>query len=197
MGPRAQRRAQTQNQSVLRPIPSPDAVWTRPAPARGETRPGITRGFLPVSFQRSLNMALTPGAVADVTDARLSQLHDWLSILPATHGLYIDMLQPASADASFHRYLRLDDVISSRPGTLVVVGAPPPQEDCRLFVHVAGLLNGVDMRTPLVLERDLAQSFSLPTDLGPQIYLQSLRERDFDLTYANTLSHPATRTLVR
>ena len=142
-------------------------------------------------------MASTPGAAAGATDARLSQLRDWLGTLPAARGLRIDTLQPASADASFRRYFRLDSAVSGKPGTLVVMDAPPPQEDCRPFVHVAGLLNGAGVRAPLVLEQDLAQGFLLLTDLGPQTYLQSLRERDFDLAYANTLFRPAIHTLVR
>lgn len=142
-------------------------------------------------------MASTPGAAAGATDARLSQLRDWLGTLPAAHGLRIDTVQPASADASFRRYFRLDSAGSGKPGTLVVMDAPPPQEDCRPFVHVAGLLNGAGVRAPQVLEQDLAQGFLLLTDLGLQTYLQSLRERDFDLAYANTLFRPAIHTLVR
>ena len=146
-------------------------------------------------------MASTPGAATGATDARLDQLRDWLSTLPAAHGLHIDTLRPASADASFRRYFRVDgaagDQSGGQPSTLILMDAPPPQEDCRPFVHVAGLLNGAGVRAPQVLEQDLAQGFLLLTDLGPQTYLQSLRERDFDLAYANTLFRPAIHTLVR
>ncbi|WP_410925090.1 phosphotransferase, partial [Pseudomonas aeruginosa] len=86
-------------------------------------------------------------------------MRDWLGTLPAADGLRIDTLQPASADASFRRYFRLDSAVSGKPGTLVVMDAPPPQEDCRPFVHVAGLLNGAGVRAPQVLEQDLAQGF--------------------------------------
>ena len=142
-------------------------------------------------------MASTPGAATGATDARLTQLRDWLGTLPAAHGLRIDTLRPASADASFRRYFRLDGTVGGQPGTLVVMDAPPPQEDCHPFVHVAELLNDAGVHAPRVLEQDMAQGFLLLTDLGPQTYLQSLRERDFDLAYANTLFRPAINTLVR
>ena len=141
-------------------------------------------------------MASTPGATG-ANDARLQPLRDWLGTLPAAHGLRIDTLQPASADASFRRYFRVEGAVDGQPGTLIVMDAPPPQEDCRPFVHVAGLLNGAGVHAPKVLEQDLAQGFLLLTDLGPQTYLQSLREHDFDLAYANTLFRPAIHTLVR
>ena len=50
---------------------------------------------------------------------------------------------------------------------------------------------------PTELLAIVAQGFLLLTDLGPQTYLQSLREHDFDLAYANTLFRPAIHTLVR
>ena len=116
-------------------------------------------------------MASTPSATG-ATDARLNQLRDWLGTLPAAHGLRVDTLRPASADASFRRYFRLD----GQAGTLIAMDAPPPQEDCRPFVHVAALLGGAGVHAPQVLEQDIAQGFLLLTDLGPQTYLQSLRE---------------------
>jgi aminoglycoside/choline kinase family phosphotransferase len=142
-------------------------------------------------------MASTPGAATGATDARLTQLRDWLGTLPAAHGLRIDTLRPASADASFRRYFRLDGTVGGQPGTLVVMDAPPPREDCRPFVKVAALMHDAGMHVPRVLAQDIARGFLLLTDLGPQTYLQSLRERDFDLAYANTLFRPAINTLVR
>ncbi|MGA4260669.1 aminoglycoside phosphotransferase family protein [Ralstonia nicotianae] len=137
-------------------------------------------------------MAPTPSATG-ATDARLNQLRDWLGTLPAAHGLRVDTLRPASADASFRRYFRLD----GQAGTLIAMDAPPPQEDCRPFVHVAALLGGAGVHAPQVLEQDIARGFLLLTDLGPQTYLQSLRERHFDLAHADALFRPAIGTLVR
>jgi hypothetical protein len=52
--------------------------------------------------------------------------------------------------------------------------APPPQEDCRPFVHVAALLGEAGVHAPRVLAQDLAQGFLLLTDLGTTMYLDAL-----------------------
>jgi N-acetylmuramate 1-kinase len=49
--------------------------------------------------------------------------------------------------------------------------APPPQEDVRPFVHVAGLIGAAGLHGPAVLECDAAQGFLLLTDLGGRLYL--------------------------
>ena len=54
--------------------------------------------------------------------------------------------------------------------------APPPQEDVRPFVHIAGLLHDAALNAPQVLEQDVAQGFLLLTDLGSRLYLNELNE---------------------
>jgi N-acetylmuramate 1-kinase len=56
--------------------------------------------------------------------------------------------------------------------------APPPLEDVRPFVHVAGLIGAAGLHGPEVLEADAAQGFLLLTDLGGRWYLDALREAD-------------------
>ena len=77
-------------------------------------------------------------------------------------------LAPASEDASFRRYFRatLED-----GSTYVVMDAPPDKEDCRPFVHVAGLLAAAGVHAPRVHAQDLAAGFLLLGDLGTRIYL--------------------------
>jgi aminoglycoside/choline kinase family phosphotransferase len=79
-------------------------------------------------------------------------------------------LAPASADASFRRYFRV--TFSDR--TLIAMDAPPPQEDCAPFVHVAGLFAAAGVHVPEILAQDLAQGFLLLSDLGSTTYLQAL-----------------------
>ena len=86
-------------------------------------------------------------------DPRLTQIRNWLTGLPASLNLAVDTLRPASADASFRRYFRLD----AGDRTLIVMDAPPEHEDCRPFLHVGGLLRGVGLNVPAVLEQDLGQ----------------------------------------
>ena len=79
-------------------------------------------------------------------------------------------LAPASADASFRRYFR----VMFSDGTLIAMDAPPPQEDCAPFVHVAGLFAAAGVHVPEILAQDLAQGFLLLSDLGSTTYLQAL-----------------------
>jgi len=86
--------------------------------------------------------------------------------------------EPASSDASFRRYFRItpahDVPIARGAPTLIAMDAPPPQEDCRPFVHVARLLADAGVNAPAVLAQDLAQGFLLLTDLGTTTYLAAL-----------------------
>jgi len=52
--------------------------------------------------------------------------------------------------------------------------APPPQEDVRPFVHVAGLIAAAGLHAPRVLEADAANGFLLLDDLGNELYLAAL-----------------------
>ena len=102
--------------------------------------------------------------------ARAAAFADWLAALPPALGLQPASLRTASADASFRRYLRLD----AEAGTLIVMDAPPAQEDCRPFVQVAALLRGAGLHAPEVLHWDEPHGFMLLADLGATTYLDAL-----------------------
>lgn len=82
-------------------------------------------------------------------------------------------LAPASEDASFRRYFRatLEDGSS-----YIAMDAPPDKEDCRPFVHVAGLLAAAGVHAPRVHAEDLQAGFLLLTDLGTRTYLDELND---------------------
>lgn len=103
-------------------------------------------------------------------DPRLAQLADWLAGLdaPLTRP---DTLRAASADASFRRYFRVDATDGS---TLIVMDAPPPQEDVRPFVKVAGLFGATGVTVPTILAQDVERGFLLLSDLGNTTYLKQL-----------------------
>jgi len=109
-------------------------------------------------------------ASASPTDTRLLQLRDWLSAQPATP-LRLETLRPASADASFRRYFRIDQADG---GSLIAMDAPPPQEDVRPFLKVAALLAQTGVSVPRVLAEDAERGFLLLSDLGSATYLQEL-----------------------
>src|SRR5438552_1439036 len=101
-------------------------------------------------------------------DSRRAALESWLAA--QLRGARFS-LTPASVDASFRRYFRaaLPDGRS-----YVVMDAPPGKEDCRPFVHVAGLLRAAGVHAPEVHAEDLARGFLLLGDLGTRTYLQEL-----------------------
>lgn len=106
-------------------------------------------------------------------DLRLTRLESWLNGLPATLALRLDTLQPASSDASFRRYFRLQ---THSGNSLIVMDAPPEREDSHPFVHVAGLLQEAGVTVPEILVQDLAQGFLLLSDLGSTTYYAAVQQ---------------------
>ncbi len=90
----------------------------------------------------------------------------WLRSRTEPFSLDLSKLAPASSDASFRRYFR----VPSQSGTLIVMDAPPPHEDCRPFVDVDQRLLAAGLNVPSILDQDLNQGFLLLTDLGPTTY---------------------------
>jgi len=105
-----------------------------------------------------------------VSDPRLIQLKQWLATISSTPTLP-DSIRPASSDASFRRYFRVDGTDSA---TYIVMDAPPPQEDVRPFIHVARLFGETGVSVPTVLAQDVERGFLLLSDLGSTTYLQQL-----------------------
>lgn len=115
----------------------------------------------------------TPADVAWADPQRQLAFERWLQPLVSAHGLRPETLRPASADASFRRYLRLD---ARDGGALIVMDAPPPQEDVRPFVRVAGLIQRAGLHGPAILAADEAQGFLLLSDLGRTLYLDAFAD---------------------
>jgi N-acetylmuramate 1-kinase len=122
----------------------------------------------------------------DHTD-RLQSLTHWLGTLDPALELNLSTMQPASSDASFRRYFRLE----SANKTLIVMDAPPPHEDCRPFIDISKRLAKVDLTVPQVLAQDLKQGFLLLTDLGRQTYYerigQGIEDRELQTLYREAL----------
>ena len=100
-------------------------------------------------------------------------------------------ITPASADASFRRYFRLT---WPDGGTRILMDAPPDKEDCKPFIHVAGLLAKAGLAAPRVVDQDLVNGFLVLTDLGRIGYLDALNA---DLSLADTLMRPVLDVLVK
>ena len=63
--------------------------------------------------------------VAWPDSARREAFDQWLSGIARRHAIQPESLEPASADASFRRYLRVG---TESGASLIVMDAPPPQE---------------------------------------------------------------------
>ena len=100
-------------------------------------------------------------------------------------------ITPASADASFRRYFRLTWPDGS---TRILMDAPPEKEDCKPFIHVAGLLAKADLAAPRILDKDLDNGFLVLSDLGRIGYLDALNA---DLSLADALMRPVLDVLVK
>ena len=123
---------------------------------------------------------------------RTAALRDWLSA--QCPGRAFD-LAPASADASFRRYFRATFADSGE--TRIIMDAPPEHENCRPFIHVAGLLKDAGLHAPQVLAADLDQGFLLLTDLGTTTFLQAMTAPDATRSSINSLFRDAIAALVQ
>lgn len=74
--------------------------------------------------------------------------------------------RPLAGDASFRRYDRL--VEGARRA--VLMDAPPPQENIRPFMRIAGLLAEMGLSAPRILAADEAAGLLLLEDLGDDTY---------------------------
>ncbi len=94
-------------------------------------------------------------------------------------------IAPASSDASFRRYFRVE---RAGAASLIAMDAPTEHEDCRPFVHVAALFEQAGAHVPHVIAQDFAQGFLLLSDLGSTTYLSALGEDSADALYRDALA---------
>ena len=112
--------------------------------------------------------APTPSVVTWNDPRREAAFGAWLARVAPVHGLEPATVRPASADASFRRYLRVDGA----GGSFIVMDAPPDREDCAPFVKVAGLMAAAGLNVPRVLDWDAPQGFMLLDDLGSRTMIE-------------------------
>ncbi|MBD0704616.1 aminoglycoside phosphotransferase [Pseudomonas sp. Fig-3] len=100
----------------------------------------------------------------------------WGAVPPAT-------LTTASSDASFRRYFRWE----GEGRSLIVMDAPPPQENCKPFVDIAFLLAKSGINVPKIYAEDLERGFLLLNDLGNQTYLDVINGDNADPLFRDAL----------
>ena len=111
---------------------------------------------------------------AATPEERLSRLTAWLDTLALVQ---VESRRPASADASFRRYFRLDVVPALRAklgDTLIAMDAPPDRENVPAYLKVQALLLEAGVSVPAIVAQDVPNGFLLISDLGNTTYLQRL-----------------------
>lgn len=116
-------------------------------------------------------MNLPHQAVTWDDPAREAAFARWLAGMADEQALLSHTLRPASADASFRRYLRVD---TRGGGSRIIMDAPPARENCQPFVQVAGLMKSAGLLVPEILVWDEPQGFMLLADLGSQTMMEQI-----------------------
>jgi N-acetylmuramate 1-kinase len=107
-----------------------------------------------------MNVRVTPSAERDAAMGKFLAAAGWGGIAPMS----------LAGDASFRRYYRIDD--GSR--RVVLMDAPPPVEDVRPYVAVAGILRRLGLSAPQIHAEDSARGFLLIEDFGDDSYTRLL-----------------------
>ena len=110
-------------------------------------------------------------SISPDSDFRLDAIVQWLGTL-TRFGIDSKSIRPASADASFRRYFRVD----SDKGSYIVMDAPPEKENTEAFIHAARVFGEAGVCVPEVFEKNEEAGFLLLTDLGATTYLQKISE---------------------
>jgi aminoglycoside/choline kinase family phosphotransferase len=111
---------------------------------------------------------------------RLDEMARWLrTTLGSAHVEFA----PASSDASFRRYFR----VQHDEKTCIVMDAPPEHEDCRPFVAIARNFLALGLHVPEVLAQDTERGFLLLGDLGVRCYLDALNADTVEHLYGDAL----------
>ena len=131
-----------------------------------------------------------PESTENCADHRLQLLNTWLqqqlprlAVEQNWGELPAAQLTAASSDASFRRYFRWQ----AGPTSLVLMDAPPPNEDCRPFIHVAELLAVAGINVPEILAADVEQGFLILSDLGLDTWLHRLTSDNADAWFAKAI----------
>jgi N-acetylmuramate 1-kinase len=109
-------------------------------------------------------------------------------------------MRPASSDASFRRYFRLDATEEGRASSLILMDAPPPHEATGPFLHAADIFHRAQLSTPRAIAADETNGFLLLTDLGNTTFLQQIMQvsnPDQREQVAGDLYRDAWRALIR
>jgi len=129
-----------------------------------------------------LSRPQTDRAGQEHSQQRLDALENWLQ---SQADYAFTNIRPASSDASFRRYFRVDRVHDAR--SLIVMDAPPELEDIGPFLHVTRLLRNAGVHAPEILAKDTRLGFVLMSDLGNRPYLGELNNDTAESLYKDAI----------
>ena len=106
---------------------------------------------------------------------RIKKIKHWLEEdLKAS----IKSFEPASSDASFRRYFRVELSACSNKrfdASYIVMDAPPEKEDIRPFIRIAHYFEQLKLHVPHIYEINLQEGFLLLSDLVSYYCIVMLR----------------------
>jgi len=114
------------------------------------------------------------------SEKRFIQLRSWLE---NDCSLGQCSITAVSGDASFRRYFR----VLTNQRRYIVMDAPPEHENCDSFIEITHLLEGAGLQVPHIFAADLNQGFLLLGDLGDELYLNHLNDKNADALYTDAL----------
>ncbi len=115
-------------------------------------------------------------------------LKQWLEKIGGSFGLNLKTLRPASSDAGFRSYFRID----GDGTTYIVMDSSGETGNVKPFIFVDDLFAKQGLNVPKIYAQDVEQGFLLLSDLGTQTYLDVLSEDN-----ASRLMDDATTALVK
>ena len=131
--------------------------------------------------------SLSTSTPAATPEERLSRLTAWLDTLGLVQ---VESRRPASADASFRRYFRLDvapELRAKLGDTLIAMDAPPDRENVPAYLKVQALLLEAGVTVPAIVAQDVPNGFLLISDLGNTTYLQRLNIDNAAFMYSDAV----------
>jgi aminoglycoside/choline kinase family phosphotransferase len=115
-----------------------------------------------------------------IEDLRIMAMLDWLR-----HDLLMTIAScaPASSDASFRRYFRVE----GPEGRFVVMDAPPEKENVAAFIKVNHLLKAAGVHVPEIFAQNLEEGFLLLEDFGSSDFLSRVAKENAEPMYQSAL----------
>ncbi|OUW06367.1 MAG: hypothetical protein CBD16_00230 [Betaproteobacteria bacterium TMED156] len=113
-------------------------------------------------------------------DSRVMSAIDWINTLNLSKNINIDSIRPASEDASFRRYFRINFKNSRK--SLILMDSPPEKEPLNQFLYVSKIFLDAKIKVPKIFEENELDGFLLIEDFGIETYLNNYNNNPDSIT---------------